>query len=56
MNWNCKHLKVEGGTIKYYFCNTKNKAINAFECRDCLLKMQDAKSTIEELFGTLNKK
>lgn len=52
----CVHLKVEGSTTKYYFCKAKNKAINTFECRDCLLKIQDAKSTIEELFGTLNRK
>lgn len=52
----CVHLKVGGSTTKYYFCKAKNKAINTFECRDCLLKIQDNKSVIEELFGTLNKK
>lgn len=53
---NCKHLKVEGYTTKYYFCKAKNKAINTFECRDCLLKINGAKNIVEELFGTLKKK
>jgi len=52
----CVHLKVEGCTTKYYFCKVKNKVIDTLECRDCLLKIQDNKSVIEELFGTLNNK
>ena len=36
---NCKHLKVEGNTTKYYFCNAKKKAIDNIECKNCLLKI-----------------
>lgn len=36
---NCKHLKVEENTTKYYFCNAKKKSINEYECKNCLLKI-----------------
>lgn len=37
---NCIHLKIQGNTTRYYFCSAKKKAINEYECRDCLLKIE----------------
>lgn len=36
---NCKHIKIEGNTTKYFICKIKNKAVDEYECRDCLLKL-----------------
>lgn len=53
---NCKHLKVAGNTTKYFYCNAKEKAINNFECNNCLLKISDNNTIIEFLKGFKNEK
>lgn len=36
---NCKHIEVKGNTTKYFFCKVKNKSVDRYECRDCMLKI-----------------
>ena len=40
----CKWIKVEGNTTKYYRCNLKDKAIDEYECRHCPMFIQDNKA------------
>lgn len=50
---NCIHLNLEGNTTKYYFCKVKNKSINEFECRNCLLKIDGKQGESNEIFDYL---
>ena len=49
----CKWLKVEGNTTKYFRCSLKNKAIDEYECRDCPMFIKDNKADdiVNQLFG-----
>ena len=49
----CKWIKVEGNTTKYYRCNLKDRAIYAEECRHCPMFIQDNKAddVVSRLFG-----
>lgn len=44
----CKHLIIKGNT---YYCRAKDKAINTYNCRGCMLKISSLPKTFEEVFG-----
>lgn len=48
---NCKHCTVEGRTTKYYYCKLKEKAIDEYNCRDCMMRIADYPPGFEEVFG-----
>lgn len=48
---NCKHCKVEGTTTKYFYCMLKNKSIDEYQCKNCLMKLPDLPEGFEEIFG-----
>ena len=50
---NCKHVKIEGNTTKYWVCRLKDKAIDEYECRDCpmFIKDNNASDIVNQLFG-----
>ena len=51
----CKWIKGKGNTTKHFECGLKNKAIDEYECRDCLMFMEDNKvedsDIVNRLFG-----
>lgn len=49
----CKWIKVEGNTTKYWVCSLKDKAIDNYTCRDCPLFIKDnnADDIVNQLFG-----
>ncbi len=49
---NCKHCVVEGNTTKYFWCKLKNKAVDQYSCRDCLMKLPSVPDEVERLFGS----
>ena len=48
----CKWIKVEGQTTKYFKCSLKDKAINEYECNKCpmFIKDNNAKDIVNQLF------
>ena len=36
---NCKHVRVKGKTTKYYYCMLKNKTVDDYSCRNCVMKL-----------------
>lgn len=48
---NCKHCKIQGNTTKYFYCQLKNKAIDNYMCKNCVMKLPSLPEGIEELFG-----
>lgn len=48
---NCKHRKIKGNTTKYFWCNLKEKSVDDYQCRDCMLKLPDLPEGFEEIFG-----
>ena len=50
----CKWIKVEGNTTKYFKCTLKDKAIDEYKCKDCpmFLKDNNADDVVTRLFGT----
>ena len=48
----CKWIKVEGQTTKYFRCSLKDKAIDKYECRDCpmFIKDNNADDIVNQLF------
>ena len=52
---NCKHAKVVGNTTKYYVCQIKNKAVDDYSCRDCMMRIPDLPEGFEELFKGFKK-
>lgn len=50
---NCKHIKIEGNTTKYFYCNVKGKAINEYDCKNCPLKIENDNDVINQLFGKI---
>ena len=53
---NCKHVEVRGNTTKYYYCNLKQKSVDDYSCRYCMMKLPDLAKGFEELFGSLRRK
>lgn len=51
---NCKHAEIRGNTTKYYYCKLKDKAVDDYSCRGCVMKLPDLPEGFEELFGGLN--
>lgn len=51
---NCKHVRVKGKTTKYYYCMLKNKTVDDYSCRNCVMKLPDLPEGFEKLFGGLN--
>lgn len=49
---NCKHCEVQGNT---YYCKVKGKAIDEINCRDCILKIENIPTVVEELFKGFKK-
>ena len=49
----CKWIKVEGNTTKYYRCSLKDKAIDEHECKKCLMFIKDnnADDIVNQLFS-----
>ena len=47
----CKHIEVKGNTTKYFFCKVKDKSVNDYDCKDCMLKLPDLPKGFEEVFG-----
>ncbi len=52
----CKHRVVNGNTTKYFYCSLKNKSIDEYSCKDCLLRIEDntnnqIKDVFEQIFG-----
>lgn len=38
---NCKHVRVKGKTTKYYYCMLKNKTVDDYSCKNCVMKLPD---------------
>ena len=53
---NCKHCKVQGKTTKYFYCQLKNKQVDNYSCRNCVMKLPDLPDVVEEILGGLNKR
>ncbi len=49
----CKWIKVEGNTTKYFRCSLKDKAIDGYECRDCPMFIKDSKVDDSEIVNRL---
>lgn len=49
----CKWIKVEGQTTKYFRCGLKDKAIDEHKCRNCpmFIKDNNADDIVNQLFG-----
>ena len=49
----CKWIKVEGQTTKYFRCSLKDKAIDKYECNNCPMYIKDnnADDIVNQLFG-----
>lgn len=52
---NYKHCKVQGNTTKYFYCQLKNKAIDNYMCKNCVMKLPDLPNRLEKIFGGFNK-
>lgn len=48
---NCKHVKVVRNTTKYFYCILKNKAVDDYSCRDCMMRLPDLPENFAEVFG-----
>lgn len=48
---NCKHVEVQGGTTKYFYCKVKGKSVDDYQCRDCMLRIPNLPEGFEEVFG-----
>lgn len=48
---NCKHIEVKGNTTKYFWCKLKDKAVDQYSCKNCLMKLPKAPDGFEMLFG-----
>ena len=53
---NCKHCKLQGNTTKYFYCQLKNKVIDNYMCKNCVMKLPDLPNVVEEILGGLNKR
>lgn len=47
---NCKHVKVVGNTTKHWYCSLKDKAVDDYACKDCMMKLPDLPEGVEEIF------
>lgn len=50
----CKHRKVIGNTTKSFYCQIFKKTVDAYKCKDCLMKIEDNNDfmdTFKEIFG-----
>ncbi len=45
----CKWIKVEGQTTKYFRCSLKNKSIDESKCRNCPMFIKDKKVDDSEI-------
>ena len=45
----CKWIKVEGQTTKYFRCSLKNKVIDECKCRNCPMFIKDKKVDDSEI-------
>lgn len=50
---NCKHVRVKGKTTKYYYCMLKNKTVDDYSCKNCVMKLPDLPEGFEKIFGGL---
>ena len=50
---NCKHIKIQGNTTKYYYCTLKNKAVDEYSCKSCMMRIADLPDGFEKIFGGL---
>ena len=52
---NCKWIRVEGRTTKYFKCSLKDKAIDEYECKKCPMFLKENKTNdiVNKLFGVL---
>lgn len=50
---NCKHVRVEGKTTKYFYCKLRDKTVDDYSCRNCVMKLPDLPEAFEELIGGL---
>ena len=48
---NCKHVKLVGSTTKYWYCSIKEKAVDDYSCKDCILRLPNLPEGFEEVFG-----
>ena len=48
---NCKHVKVVGNTTKHWHCNLKDKAVDDYRCKGCLMKLPLYPEGFEEVFA-----
>lgn len=48
---NCKHVEVRGNKTKYYYCKAKEKPVDDYHCRDCMLRKPDLPDGFEKVFG-----
>lgn len=48
---NCKHCEIKGKTTKYYYCMLKNKTVDDYSCKNCVMKLPDLPEGFAELFG-----
>ena len=47
---NCKHSEVRGNTTKYFYCKLKEKAVDDYNCKNCIMKLPNVPEGFEQLF------
>ena len=44
----CKHMLVKGN---YCYCELKQKVVDKYNCKDCMMRISSLPKTVEDLFG-----
>ena len=48
---NCRHVRLKGKTTKYFYCMLKNKSVDDYNCKDCMMRLPDLLDGFAEVFG-----
>lgn len=51
---NCKHAETRGNTTKYFYCKLRDKSVDDYSCKNCVMKLPNLPEGFEKLFGGLN--
>lgn len=52
---NCKHVRIQGNTTKYYYCTLKNKAVDEYSCKSCMMRIPDLPDGFEKNIWRIEK-
>ena len=52
---NCKHAETRGNTTKYFYCKLRDKSVDDYSCKNCVMKLPNLPEGFEKLFGGLRK-